>query len=314
MAELRFTVPNIADFDPRAWDSAYITGIEGIPWHCKHSQSGDQFSIGREIDESGKVNVVFPTQSLGNVCLATTTLRVSNQSSYSLPIEIARGVVNVLRTQTDEWQRVGLRLPEEFFTLADEALDSFLQALTRERDSEEQVRSSKSAINLALRASALLCDTFGHQALEARRNNEGRLATLLGCRIEPDCSLRVMGEAIRTAFNLICIPADFGTVAGASSGTNYEVFDSQIQWASETDQKICVGPLVDFRDGQLPDWMILLDEGFDSLHSAACQHVQRTVERYKGKVHLWNCASGFERPFSARMDGRRSSPDGGFAY
>ena len=296
MGDLHFKTPTSMKFDSRIWNTAYITGIEGIPWQCHHSQDGEQFSIGREIDESGKLNIVWPTQTLGNVCLSSTSLRVKD-GSYDLLAEIARGTVYRLKSQTFEWQRIGLRLPEEFFPLAEAALNQLLLALSHPDDQSNE-RAQK-AIELALKASVQLSDTFSAQALDARRNNEGRLSTLLGVQLQNESSIDEYSSAIKTAFNLLAVSADFGTVESTSGSQAYDVFDSQIAWASQTDHKICVGPLVDFRDGRLPDWMMLLDEGYDSILSAACEHVRKTVERYKGKAHLWNCATGLNVPLQS---------------
>ena len=126
MGDLRFTVPNPEEFDPRIWETAYITGIEGIPWKCHHNLVGHQFSIGREIEESGKLNIVWPTDTLGNLCLTSTSLRVRNEA-YILSNEIARGTVCRLKSQTFEWQRIGLKLPDEFFPLAEASLQELLQ-------------------------------------------------------------------------------------------------------------------------------------------------------------------------------------------
>ncbi len=101
--------------DPRVWNTAYITGIEGIPWKCHHKLVDDQFSIGREIDESGKLNIVWPTQVAGNLCLSTTSLRVSD-TVYSLPAEIARGTLSRLKSQTADWQRVGSEIARWLFS------------------------------------------------------------------------------------------------------------------------------------------------------------------------------------------------------
>ena len=95
MGDLRFKCSNTQNYDPRVWNTAYITGIEGIPWECHQQHSGDQFNIGREIDESGKLNIVWPTRTAGNLCLSTTTLRISDDT-YSLVVELARGCVGKL--------------------------------------------------------------------------------------------------------------------------------------------------------------------------------------------------------------------------
>ncbi len=295
MGDLRFTIPQAQDFDPRVWDTAFITGIEGIPWHCHHTFDGQQFSIGREIDESGKLNILWPAKSLGNLCLSTTSLRRSDEP-YSLVVELARGTVSRLRNQTSEWQRVGLRLPDKFFPLAEDALSQLLRALTRGKDPLEQHSHAQNSINLALEASILLCNTFAAQSLEARRQSEGRLSTLLGIQLPAGTPLRQYQEALSKSFNLICVPADLGSVESASGKPVYEPFDEQLQWATHDGKKACVGPLVNFREGCLPQWMVLLNEGFESFLRAACEYAKATVQRYQGQAHIWNCAAGLNVP------------------
>lgn len=295
MGDLRFTVPPSLDFDPRVWETAYITGIEGIPWHCHHSRDGQQFTIGREIDESGKLNIVWPTKNFGNLCLSTTSLRITPQA-YDMAVEIARGTVSRLRNQTAEWQRVGLRLPDKFFPLAEDALSNFLRAVTGGHDSSKQFRHAQQAINLSVDASVLLCNTFAAQSLEARRQGEGRLSTLLGVGLDSELPLAPFADAIQKAFNLLCVPADFGRVESSSGKSNYEVFDQQVEWAQKANKKICLGPVVDFRPGGLPQWMVMLGEGYETILNSACDYARATVERYRGRVHIWNAACGLNVP------------------
>ncbi|MEO8270716.1 MAG: hypothetical protein ABI557_13415 [Aureliella sp.] len=295
MGDLRFTVPAALDFDPRIWETAYITGIEGIPWHCHSQFNGEQFSIGREIDESGKLNIVWPTRQLGNVCLATTSLRIA-EAPYALAVEVARGTVCRLRNQTSEWQRVGLRLPDKFYPMAEDALCQLLRALTTGNDPDKQLKHAQQSIDLALEASVLLCNTFAAQSLEARRQSEGRLSTLLGVELLPALSLSPYQDALQKTFNLVNIRADYGSVESASGKPDYEPFDRQLDWAQRANKKVCAGPLIDFRSGGLPQWMVLLDEGFESILQGACEFARATVERYRGRVHIWNAAAGLNIP------------------
>ncbi|MCA9159289.1 MAG: hypothetical protein KDA72_13235 [Planctomycetales bacterium] len=295
MGDLRFTVPTALDFDPRIWETAYITGIEGIPWHCHSQFDGEQFSIGREIDESGKLNIVWPTRQFGNICLATTSLRIA-EAPYALAVEVARGTLCRLRNQTSEWQRVGLRLPDKFYPLAEDALSQLLRALTMGGDSVQQLKHAQQAIDQALEASVLLCNTFAAQSLEARRQSEGRLATLLGVELPSALSLIPYQDALQKTFNLVNIRADYGSVESSSGKPDYDAFDRQLDWAQRVNKKICIGPLIDFRSGGLPQWMFLLDEGFESILQGACEFARTTVERYRGRVHIWNAAAGLNIP------------------
>jgi len=179
MGNLKFCVSDTAQIDSRVWQTAYITGIEGVPWHCRHQLQSDQFIIGRELDESGKVNIVWPTRTGGNLCLVTGSLRESSEA-YGLSVEIARGTVGRLKNQTAEWQRIGLRLPDQFFPLAESATRSFLQCLTHKSDLPQQEKLAQSAIDHSIQASTVLCQAFSHQALTSRRQSEGPLTTLMG--------------------------------------------------------------------------------------------------------------------------------------
>ncbi len=295
MGDLRFIVPKSLKLDDRVWDTAYITGIEGIPWFCHRRIEGDQFTIGRDIEESGKLNIVWPTKNFGNVCLSTTSLRIVDQP-YSLIVELARGSVYRLKNQCAEWQRMGLKLPAEFFPLAEDALTDFLKSVTSHSDAQSQSSFAQSAIDRSIEASVIMCDAFSAQVMDIRQQNEGRFSTLLGCRLQSQIDLRSVQDAIRSAFNLVVIDADLTAVEQASGKRDYSVFDAQMEWASQSGQRICMGPLINFRPGGLPRWTVLLNQDFDTFQRAACQHVSETVLRYKGRVHLWNVAVGLNCP------------------
>lgn len=295
MGDLRFQVPNPEKYDKRIWETAYITGIEGIPWYCRRQLEGNQFSIGRDIEESGKLNIVWPTQTLGNLCLATTSLRVVDQP-YSLVLELARGTVYRLKNQWAEWQRIGLKLPSDFFPIAEQALTEFLRAATTRDDPRAQEVRAQTAIDKAIQAAAIMCDAYSSQVLEVRQQNEGRYSTLLGCRLQPEIDLKSVQDALKTAFNLTAIDADLNSVESTSGTRNYELVDRQLAWAQANGQRVCLGPLVNFRPGGLPRWMVLLNESFETIQRTACQHVFETVDRFRGKVHLWNCAAGLNMP------------------
>jgi hypothetical protein len=298
MGNLRFKVSDPQRIDSKVWQTAYITGMEQIPWQCRHQIRDDQFIISRELDESGKVNIVWPTHCHGNLCLSTASLRVSDEP-YLLVVEIARGTLSRLKSQTAEWQRMGMRLPDNFFPVAERSTKDFLKAITTP-DRQLQEPLAQSSIEAAIQASTILCEAFALQALESRRQNEGRLSTLLGASLTTELSLTSIADGLLKTFNLANIKADLGTVEQSNGRINYVPFDEQIQWATQNQFKVCVGPIVDFRTGRLPQWMVLLDENYENILRSACQHAENTVERYRGKAHIWNCAAGLNSPNQQR--------------
>ena len=56
------------------------------------------------------------------------------------------------------------------------------------------------------------------------------------------------------------------------------------------------GPLIDFRTRLMPHWLYLFEDDFESLLKAAVHYVETTVAKFRGKVQLWNCATGLNTP------------------
>ncbi len=295
MGALCFQVPNADQLDPQVFETAYVTGIEGIPWPCTTTLRGTQFIIQRDIDESGKLHIVWPTATFGNITLMTTSLKV-DAGVYNLPLELSRGTVIRLRNQIFEWQRIGLKVAQSTIQLSDQALDAFIRAITTRDDSEAQLKLSQESIELALRGADELCNAFSNQMLDVRKQNENRLSTLLGVTLPPELTLPSVADAVRTAFNLVSIPVDLNAVELDSGKRDFSAFDKQLEWARENNLRVCCGPLISCRNGALPRWMVLLGEEFETILNAACNHAEETVNRYRGKVQLWNCGTGLNVP------------------
>ncbi len=295
MGQLRFRVPQIDQYDRRVWETAYITGFEGIPWACETQIADDQFIISRAIDESGKVHIVWPSKSLGNILLTTTSLRLTDEP-YHLALELARGTISRLRNQTFEWQRIGLKLSSDFLALAEGALASFLDAVTCRDDDLVRSQFAQAAIDQAAEATADLSAMFSAQAIESRLQQEGRFSTLMGIALAPESSVSKLGESLKSCFNLLSVDLDMAAVESVTGKRNYQHFDQQIDWAGEHGFRVCGGPLVNFRKGSLPKWVSLIDQSFESVLNATCQHIRETVDRYRGRVHVWNVATALNVP------------------
>jgi hypothetical protein len=56
------------------------------------------------------------------------------------------------------------------------------------------------------------------------------------------------------------------------------------------------GPLLDFHDRMMPHWLYLIEDNFDAVLDSVTLFVERTVKRYRGRVQIWNCASGLNLP------------------
>ena len=60
--------------------------------------------------------------------------------------------------------------------------------------------------------------------------------------------------------------------------------------------RICMGPLIQFDRGSLPDWLYLWEGEYDDISDSVLKFAEGVVRRYAGKVHLWNCAGRMNVP------------------
>jgi hypothetical protein len=295
MGIMQFNVPRIDQYDPMILSTAYISGIEGIPWAGRIDSTDGGFSIERAIDESGRLSIVWPNAEFGLSVLSTASLRCQ-ATPYWLPIELARGTLHRVRSRAHEWQRLGLKIPESFSSMIDAAMASFIDAIIQQASSPYLAcQKAQDSIEVAMPALRLLSRSFVSQAIQFRMQQEKQLTTLLGVRLDTGPNWREDAIAVREAVNTVGVTASWHHKDADVERIDYDVFDDQIKWAKGQGMRIVAGPLVSLQQHAIQNWMYMMHD-FDSLYQSACQFVQQTVERYRGQVSVWNIATGLNSP------------------
>ncbi len=294
MGQLRFRVPNAASYDAQIWGTAFVSGIEGIPWASKNRIENDCLIIDRAVNESGKLSIVWPTEEYGPIMLSTASLRC-HETPYLLQLELARGTLHRVRGRGIDWQRLGLKLPEAFTSLMDRAVSAFVQAILSANELDRCMMFAQTSIDLAVSASKPLSRAFISQSLQARHQSEKQLSTLLGVKIKPTSAWEQDAEAMLPAINTINISMEMGQLETESKSAALSLIDAQLAWARRNSLRIFGGPLINLQAHAVPKWLYLLSD-FQSMYDAACKHAAFMVERYQGQVHLWSAAAGLNAP------------------
>lgn len=294
MGQLRFRVPKSQDYDPQIWSTAFVSGIEGIPWAGKNRLDGDCFIVERAVSDSGKLSIVWPTDEFGPILLSTASLRCQDDP-YFLQLELARGTLHRIRGRAMDWQRLGLKLPESFTSLMDRSVSAFVQALLSSNDPDRCSGYSQASIDLAISASKPLTRAFISQSLQARHTVEKQLSTLLGIKLSPNQPWEADIALATPAINTIQISMELGQIETESKNSTFAVIDAQLNWARQNSLRVFAGPLINLQPHAIPNWFYLFND-FESLYDAACKHAIQMVERYRGQVHLWSAAAGLNAP------------------
>ena len=277
------------------WSSSYICGIEGVPWYTSARLEGNRLTVQRDIDESGKLYLPWPIDGHGPLMQSTCSLRPSSQA-YSLLVELARGACYNVRSQSDVWHRAGLRLEEAFTRNLDDATAAFIDASGSGDDLENQSLQASRSINLLNTAAEELANAYSAQAISFRKQNESKIGTLVGAVVHCDSGEPRHGADYSSAFNSTSVRMSWGDIETDAGRFDYDRVDEVLGWSSSLGLRVIGGPLIDFHDRMMPHWLYLIEDNFETMLESVNQFVERTVKRYRGRVQIWNCASGLNTP------------------
>ena len=148
--------------------------------------------------------------------------------------------------------------------------------------------------SLATTADAMdrLATEYAEQALEVRRGQPRPHHALVRRALGRQASrTRHRPAVVRRPSTWFPFPSPGGRFEAVEGRRDWEAADAQIQWAQQAGLRVCAGPLLELDDRGVPDWTYLWEGDLNSLLSFMLDHVRTVVERYRGRVHLWQVAA-----------------------
>jgi hypothetical protein len=287
---MHFIVPDRDRLPAEAIDLAYLANQEESPFATRAEWQSDLLVVEREESESGTLTIPWLTDDGAPLALTTGTL-IERAAPYLLTLELARGTINRLRTYAFVWPSLGLVVPEEWCQMLSKATQELGFAATNQIQPAFADQHAQRALEIALRAGASLCEAYGQQSSIARRNMTPRAPFLVGATLSRREPALAFGERLLAACNTVAVPFDWSEVESSEGESSWLLSDKQLAWCQAHELTICGGPLVRLDADAMPGW-IGVAKDFELLLSRATRHIQAAVERYRGRVNLWNCGAG----------------------
>jgi hypothetical protein len=179
MGLMRFLTPQRERVTREAVERSYVTGLDFVPTRARKSWDGEgALRIERDIDESGCFHILWEVDGHGTLLLSTASL-MERSRPYQLPVELARGTVNRLRTKSSIWRMAGLEISAAFASDIDDASRLFTRAATSQDQPATAAQRAEESLRLALDAMALLSQQYAEQVLGMRLKANSPLTTLL---------------------------------------------------------------------------------------------------------------------------------------
>jgi hypothetical protein len=266
---------------------AYITGLDRTPSRVGVELRNGMMVCLRETTESGRLFVPWPIEGYGTPIVGTATL-AERPSPYSLAVELARGRLNDVRNQLADWTQMGLRSTPELARALEAALHEFIRAATSAGQPDTGFPAAQASLRSASLAGDLLMEAYTSQVLQSRVLGTSPLPTPRGCMLNGDPQkLPPVVEWPRT-FNACQLGVSWRQMAPTEGQYRWDLFDAQAAWCRRHKLAIEGGPLIEFRQGALPDWLWLWEGDYETISGLAADFVRQIVTRYRGKVPLWH--------------------------
>jgi hypothetical protein len=288
---MQFIVPNRNRLPHGAVELAYLANLEESPYRTLATWQGDALALDRDESESATLTIPWITGDRPALALSTGTL-VERSRPYVLPVELARGTVYRLRMYAFAWQSLGLLLPDGFGQMLHQGLELLARAATSQDEPVAAAALAEQAIDLALVASGALCGAYGEQSIPVRRGAASRAPFLVGVTLDDQPPDPPVAEGVLAACNMLAASFTWRSIEPAENARSWQLSDAQIAWCQAHQVRICGGPLFRIDADALPDWLDFAD--FDAALVKVERHLLAVVERYAGRVHLWNCSAGVD--------------------
>lgn len=286
MGITQFHVPQPDRLTADTVRQCYMQGLEEIPWQSKNTLQGEQLSVQRSTSESGCLFVPWPIPGRGRITLSTTCLRESD-NVYQLPVELARGTVGRMRNQVELWKQLGIPVSDDVVKRVQLATRALGRAATSQGNVASASQAAEQAISDSLDAIDLMVLSFNEFALNRSGKRNVFLGANLGVRPGRDFPTELLG-----AVNTSVVPFSWSAAESSGADETEDCFADQLRWSRKLGLRVCGGPLLDFGENGLPDWLYLWEEDAESLQSYMLRYVETTVKRYAGKVNLWHAWRG----------------------
>lgn len=289
MGQMRFRLHRRDRIPEGAIQRIYVAGSEDVPWSTHSQWMGDQLVVERTVDDSGYVYVPWRVDGHGLYLLGTTTL-MERDEPYLLDVELARGLIQRIRSRLFLWEWLGMKTPPELSERLRGATVLFSHAATSQNNVPAAAADANEAIVAALKVSDELVRSYAEQSIGARQR-QTPVATLMGVSLGPQTPPVAVRRKLLEACNIVQLPVSWRAIETREGRRDWKATDEQLGWCQTAGIKVAAGPLLRLDDRGVPDWMYLWEGEDDNLSRLLLDHVRAVVSRYAGRVHLWHVAS-----------------------
>lgn len=293
----------LTDFNVRG---ACVMGAESVPVEGRISFVEGLLRVetpieaavepGEEAQNAYGVALLWDAGEVGSYILETTRLPHRTEP-YVLNVELARHRLMRLLHKQEDWnlwddQGLGPAAGEALRKVRDAQM-RFAEALGKLHEPASAATISDDALAMALEASEELALCQAEASLGRRRSSSSGLSrVMLGVRADPSVHNAKYRGTLARFFDYSIVPVSWRQLQPEEDRFETESADLTIEFLARNRVPIIAGPLVDLSEGQVPEWLFIYENDFESLRDLAFDYVRSVVTRYRRIVRVWSVVCG----------------------
>lgn len=269
---------------------AYLVGSDGVPLRAEIELAGNELCCAKRVDGPAGISLPWPVNEAGVIMLDTSRL-TDREKPYNLAVELTRGRLMRISQKREEWGLFDFDGFEPVAAEIDKARGLFVEALKTDAPAD-QTRIAERALQTAILSGEQLSHFYAELFLTRRKQAHAFSKRAIGCTVDIAKTSDEYRQALHANFDYAYLPISWCELEPKHQEHNWRTFDVWVEWLTKNRMPIKVGPLVSFRNGQVPDWLSTYEADFEAIRNMIFEHVRRVVERYGNYVHQWDVVSG----------------------
>jgi hypothetical protein len=270
---------------------AYVFGQDDIPMRADIAADDHQIRCMKRMPGPAGLAITWDLGGVG--CYLLPTTRLPEQSRpYLLNLELARAQITRLFQKREDWALFDHPKADVVNDGFNEVRDLFVRAL--QAGVTDFATASQMADECLARALTLGETTamFHADRLVLKRSASHSTGLAVGCRVEPTRLDPDYQERLLDCADFIHLPIPWRDLEPTERASRFPHTDAWCNWAARQGKGVHAGPLLSFAPDQLPDWLAVWKNDFESLRTQIAGHVRRVVERYMDQVQVWHVLGG----------------------
>ncbi len=278
----------LMQFTPMA---AMAMGPESVPIPSEIVFRDGYLTMIRGDEHAAGIALMWDMGTQGAFHLETTRL-LNRERPYNLNVELARFRLMKIVQKQEDWNLFDFPKAEKFIQRFKEAQGLFADALGKLDEPVEAARLADHSLAISLDLSEQLAAFHGELLINRRKAGNTFVKHIFGCKIDPVIQNQKYKDTLTGSFDYAVLPIRWKQIQPQEQSFDTAPVDEWLEVLGRKRLPIVAGPLIDLTDGEVPDWMYIWENDFDTLRELCYEYVQKIVTRYRKQVAVWNVCAG----------------------